>query len=50
VGGEIGATGGSIGNTDSWNTGSTALAKPLFGGYQKRKKPETINGKKKKGK
>lgn len=39
----IGDTGGSFGNKDSWNTGSSLLAKPLGFKTQTRKKPETIN-------
>jgi hypothetical protein len=50
AGGEVGSTGGSVGNIDSWNTGSTALAHSLYGTYQKRNKPETIGRKKKKKK
>lgn len=49
VGGEIGATGGSVGNVDSWNTGSTALAHSVIP-IQRRKKPETVNRKNKKKK
>jgi len=48
--GPVGDTGGSVGNVDSWNTGSTALAHSLYGTYQKRNKPETIGRKRRKKK
>lgn len=41
----IGDTGGSFGTVDSWNRGSTVIAKPLGGKkYNKRNKPETLTG------
>lgn len=43
----IGDTGGSFGNVDSYNTGSSVLAKPL-GKVQRRNKPEMINSKNRK--
>lgn len=45
---EIGSTGGSFGNVDSYNRGSTVIAKPLGKKVQRRKKPETITIKSKK--
>jgi len=45
---EIGSTGGSFGNVDSYNTGSTVVGKPLGKKIQRRKKPETITIKSKK--
>jgi hypothetical protein len=48
---EIGSTGGSFGNVDSYNTGSTVVAKapkPLGKKIHRRKKPETITIKSKK--
>lgn len=46
----IGDTGGSFGNVDSYNTGSTVRGSPLHRGYQKRKSPETFSRKSKKRK